>query len=315
MDTDKKIAVVIPAYRVSEEIVGVVASIPAYIANIIVVDDKCPDDSGKKLASLIDDHRLKIVYHSVNQGVGGAMKTGFKEAIKLNADIVVKVDGDGQMNPEFIEELIAPIISEEADFTKGNRFFSVQFVKQMPLLRLLGNSCLSLVNKFVTGYWSIMDPTNGFIAITVHELKELDFDKLENRYFFESDLLFRLSIARATVVDMPMAAKYGTENSSLKIGKVIFTFIPKYINRFFKRLMYLYFVRDFNAGSIQLFFGTLLLLFGIIFGSYHWTNSIEMHLPATAGTIMVAALPIILGCQLLLGFLLFDVNNQPKKRR
>lgn len=184
----------------------------------------------------------------------------------------------------------------------------------MPNIRLFGNSCLSLINKFVTGYWSIMDPTNGFIAISSNTLANIELDKLNKRYFFESDLLYRLSIHQVVIKDVPFPAKYGNENSSLNITKVFISFLPKYFNRYLKRIFYLYFIRDFNAGTVQLVFGFILFLFGACFGIYHWYESVKTGVPALAGTIMVAALPVILGFQLLLGFLFFDVNNQPKNR-
>lgn len=310
----KQIAVVIPAYRVKHKIVGVINAIPEYVDFIIVIDDKCPDESGKHLAQNTQDKRLIIHYHKENKGVGGAMKTGFQEALKTSADIIIKIDGDGQMDTAFIPSLIQPLIDNTADFTKGNRFHNPRYIQQMPFIRLFGNSCLSLINKFVTGYWSIMDPTNGYIAIGRESLLEIELEKLSNRYFFESDLLFRLSLQSAVVKDIPMPSKYDDETSSLNITKVIFTFIPKYISRYFKRITYLYFIRDFNAGTIQLFFGLILFLFGLVFGSYHWITSIVEQKTASAGTIMLAALPIILGFQLLLGFLLYDINNQPKKK-
>lgn len=314
MSTSPIITVVIPAFRVSDKIKNVVASFGDNVHHIIVVDDKCPEESGKLVEEWSNDARLKVLYHEKNKGVGGAMKTGFVEALRIGSDIIIKLDGDGQMDARFIPQLIEPILSGKADYTKGNRFHNPRFIKRMPKLRLFGNSCLSLINKFVTGYWSIMDPTNGYVSISATKLEEIELDRLSDRYFFESDLLFRLSLHSAVVEDVPMPAIYEDETSSLNIGKVIVTFIPKYINRYFKRIFYLYFIRDFNAGTIQLTFGLLLFFSGIIFGSYHWFKSVSEHVYASAGTIMLAGLPIILGFQLLLGFLLYDINNQPKRR-
>ena len=308
------IAVVIPAYKVKKQILQVVNGLDKTVSKIIVVDDQCPEQSGKYLEENFYDDRLEVIYHQVNQGVGGAVVSGYKRSLELGAEIVVKMDGDGQMDVHYMNSLITPLLENKADYTKGNRFYGVSFVKQMPTIRLLGNSCLSIINKFVNGYWSVMDPTNGYTAISKKALKQLDFNKLNRRYFFESDMLFRLSIQRSIVMDVPIPAKYEEEESSLSIRKVLFSFPPKYINRFFKRIFYLYCLRDFNAGSIQLFIGLIFFLFGVVFGSIRWLESIQTNDPATAGTIMLASLPIILGFQLLLGFLYFDVNNQPKKR-
>ena len=307
------IAVVIPAYKVKKHILDVVQSIGKEVTNIIVIDDCCPEESGKFLEENCSDQRVEVIYHSINQGVGGAVVSGYSRARNLDVKVVVKLDGDGQMDSKHITSLVKPVLEMKADYTKGNRFYGTEFVQQMPTLRLFGNSCLSLINKIVNGYWSIMDPTNGFTAISVTTLNNMDLNKLSKRYFFESDMLFRLSIQRSVINDIPMPAKYDDEESNLNIARVIFSFPPKYIKRFFKRIFYLYFLRDFNAGSIQLGFGIILFTFGVIFGSLKWVESISSEMPATAGTIMLASLPIILGFQLLLGFLYFDINNQPKK--
>ena len=176
-------------------------------------------------------------------------------------------------------------------------------------MRLFGNSVLSFLNKFVNGYWHIMDPTNGFTAIHKDTLHKLELDKIDNRYFFESDMLFRLSLVRARVEDFSMQALYADEESNLRIGKILFEFPPKYCVRFIKRIGYNYFLRDFNAGSLQLFMGALLFMFGVIFGSINWLNSVSTGVEASAGTIMLSALPVILGFQLLLGFLNYDIQS------
>lgn len=306
------IAVVIPAYKVKNQILDVVQELDNTVDKIIVVDDCCPDGTGNYLKEKSTDPRVEILFHKKNQGVGGAVSTGYKRALEIGADIVIKLDGDGQMDQGQITKLIAPILIGNADYTKGNRFYSVEYVKVMPAIRLFGNSCLSIINKFVNGYWNIMDPTNGFTAISNKALSNINLEKISKRYFFESDMLFRLSIQRAIVKDVPIPAKYDDEESSLSITKVLFSFPPKYIVRFLKRIFYLYYLRDFNAGTIQLTLGMCLFLFGVVFGTIKWFESIYSSVPATAGTIMLASLPIILGFQLLLGFLYFDIGNQPK---
>jgi hypothetical protein len=158
-----------------------------------------------------------------------------------------------------------------------------------------------------------MDPTNGYTAIHRTALSMLDMEKVSNRYFFESDMLFRLGIIRAVVADIPMPALYGTEKSSLKISRVLFSFPPKYINRYFKRVFYNYFLRDFNVGTIQLVFGFLIFFGGLGFGVYHWLLSITQNILASPGTVMLAALPTILGFQLLLSALQYDIHNIPDK--
>jgi len=310
---NKKVAVVIPSYRVKSHILPLLKQIGEEVHHIIVVDDKCPEESGKYVLENNHDPRVIVVFHEQNKGVGGAVKTGYKKALELEANVVVKLDGDGQMDPALIKSFIRPILNQEADYVKGNRFFNPQTLMQMPKVRLFGNSMLSLVNKFVSGYWNVMDPTNGYTAIHTAVLKVLPLDKIADRYFFESDMLFRLGVARAVVYDLAMDAKYGDEKSSLKISRIIFEFPSKYMSRFFKRIFYCYFLRDFNIASIQLVIGIILFIFGIITGIVYWTKSIQLNVPASSGTVMLAALPVILGFQLLLSALNFDIQNIPQK--
>jgi len=308
-----KIAVIIPCFKVRTHILDLVSEVLKYEYTIYLIDDACPENSGDYVAENIKNERLNIIYNTQNLGVGGAVKKGFSIALENDFDIFVKLDGDGQMKPEFIQTLIQPLINEIADFTKGNRFFNVNQVKKMPLIRLMGNSALSFINKFVNGYWQIMDPTNGFIALNKITLSQLEIDKLSNRYFFESDLLFRLGIIRAVVLDFPMEPNYGNEKSNLSVFRTLISFPPKYIKRFFKRIIYLYFLRDFNVGSLHLISGSLLFLFGLVFGIFKWIIHVQNHEPTPTGTIMIATLSIILGFQLLLSFLNYDINNYPKE--
>jgi uncharacterized membrane protein len=157
-----------------------------------------------------------------------------------------------------------------------------------------------------------MDPTNGFTAIHKTALGQLPLDKISNRYFFESDMLFRLGTIRAVVKDIPMDAVYADESSNLKVGEVIFEFVPLYIKAFFKRTMYCYFLRDFNVGTLEFIIGSLLFLFGLVFGGLNWFLSVEKQEMASTGTVMIASIPIILGFQLLLSAFHFDIANVPK---
>jgi dolichol-phosphate mannosyltransferase len=306
-----KVAIIIPCYKVKNQILNVLNSIGSDINTIYVVDDACPVGSGRFVQENCSDPRVKVVFHEENKGVGGAVMTGYQHALADGAEIMVKLDGDGQMDSSYIPKLIKPILNGEADYTKGNRFFDIEKLLVMPRIRLIGNSMLSLVNKMVNGYWNIVDPTNGFTAIHYKTLEMLPTHKIDKRYFFESDMLFRLSIVRAVVKDIPMPAIYGDEKSNLKISKVLWEFPIKYHNRFFKRLFYNYFLRDFNPGTIQILVGFLLLVAGVVFGIVHWVASYQQMVATPTGTIMISALLVILGFQLLLGALHFDVQNIP----
>jgi dolichol-phosphate mannosyltransferase len=189
------LSVVIPCYKVTRHIMGVIESIPPIVERIYAVDDCCPDKSGEYIKAHNKDPRVRILAHEKNEGVGGAVMTGYKAAIADAMFIAIKIDGDGQMNPMLIPDFIEPIINGEADYTKGNRFYNLEEIHQMPKVRLIGNAVLSLMNKLSSGYWDVFDPTNGYTAIHVDVLGRLPFDKISKRYFFESDMLFRLNWA------------------------------------------------------------------------------------------------------------------------
>lgn len=310
----KVIAVVIPTYRVSRHIEKVVSMLPDFIDYIIVVDDKCPDKSGELILKL-NHEKITVLFHKINLGVGGAVITGYKRALDLDVDIVVKVDGDGQMNPAYIENLIEPIIDGVADYTKGNRFSNFKALRKMPKIRLFGNSALSFLVKASSGYWNIMDPTNGFTAISKDAILGLNLDELSQRYFFESDMLINLNIENCVVKDIPIPAKYGDEDSSLSISKVLFDFPLKLIRGFAKRVFYKYFIYDFNMASIYMVFGFPMVLCGSIYGGMSWYLSISTGIVASTGTIMLSALLIMLGVQFLLQAISIDIDNIPKREK
>ena len=309
----KKIAVAIPCYRVSDKILQVIAAIGPEVTRIFVVDDCCPEGSGRMVAESCDDHRVRVIFHQKNLGVGGATMSGFRAGLEEGMEIMVKLDGDGQMNPALIPNLIRPILNGQADYSKGNRFYNPDGLVAMPKLRLVGNAALSFLSKLSSGYWNIFDPTNGFVAIDARVLALLPLDKIDRRYFFESDMLFRLGTFRAKVVDMPMDARYADERSSMQVLRIIPEFLHKHLNRLFKRLIYNYLIRDFNLASLGLLCGLPFLGFGVIFGLSKWEASIRSGVAVTSGTVMLAALPIIVGLQFLFLFLNYDINNVPQR--
>lgn len=309
-----KISVVIPSYKVSRHILEVINSMPNFVDYIIIIDDKCPQDSGK-IAETSDDNRVIVCYHEENQGVGGAVVTGYKKALELNSDIVIKVDGDGQMDVSYMQKLIQPIIDKKADYTKGNRFVDFKALRQMPKIRLFGNSGLSFLVKVTSGYWNIMDPTNGYTAINKNSLKNLDLNSISRRYFFESDMLINLNIENAVVADVSIPAKYGNEESSLSITKTLFGFPPKLFKGLCKRIFLKYFVYDFNMLSLYLILGIPMFLFGTIWGCLKWIEAILNNISTSTGTVMLSVLPIILGTQFLLQAIQIDMSNIPKNEK
>jgi len=306
-----RVAVVIPAYKVGVQILGVIARIGPEVDAVYVVDDACPEGSGAIVESSCDDPRVTVIRHEENGGVGAAVKTGWRAALAGGADIVVKVDGDGQMDPRLIPAFVAPIAAGRADYTKGNRFFNPENVRRMPRNRLLGNAVLSFMSKASSGYWHVFDPTNGYTAVSAVALRLLPLDKLADRYFFESDVLFRLGTIRAVVMDIPMMAVYQGEPSSLSVRNVVGPFLLGHAQALLKRIVYSHYLRNFSVASIELLMALPLILFGLVYGLSTWVGASSQGLSATSGQVMIAALPILVGVQLLLAFLQFDIASTP----
>jgi len=306
------VAVVIPCYRVIPHVVKVVGGIGPEVARIYCVDDACPDGSGDYIRRQCADSRVELLRNEHNRGVGGATKAGYLKALADGATVVVKIDGDGQMDPALIPRFIAPILAGRADYTKGNRFFRLESLKTMPTGRKVGNAVLSFLTKLSSGYWSVFDPTNGYTAIHCKALRELPLSRVDDRWFFESDMLFRLNTLGAVVEDVPMEAKYGIEISNLYGRRVMMQFLRGHVCNLGKRIFYNYFLRNFSVASLQLVTGFVFLCFGVIFGVVKWWGSIATGVPVTAGTVMTATLPTLMGFQLLLSFLAYDMTMQPR---
>ena len=308
-----RVAVVIPCYRVGKHLAGVVQAIGPKVWRIYCVDDACPEDSRRVIEGLAAENpRVQGLFHTLNQGVGAAVVTGYRQALADGADLIVKLDGDGQMDPARIPELLEPLLRGEADYVKGNRFFDLDSVKAMPVVRLIGNAGLSFLSKISSGYWNLFDPTNGYTAIQASLARQLPLHKLNPRYFFESDMLFRLNTLRAVVLEVPMDARYGDETSSLSVSNALVRFPFLHARNFFKRIFYNYFLRGFSIASVNLLVGLVLTSFGLVFGVTHWVAAAESNVLASPGTVMLAALPIILGTQLVLSFVSFDMENVPR---
>jgi len=306
------VAVVIPCYRVSKHVLSVLSAIGPDYTRIYVVDDACPERTGDVAEEHCSDPRLRVIRNERNLGVGGATMVGMRAALDDGAEVIVKLDGDDQMPPALIPRLVQPIMEGRADYTKGNRFFDLERVQSMPRLRLIGNSVLSFATKLSTGYWNIFDPTNGFTAIHATVARQLPFQKISQDWFFESDLLFRMSTLRAVVADVPIPATYGQESSNLAIRRVVWRFIRGHVANTVKRLFYNYYLRNFNIASIELPLGLASFGFGVGFGAWQWIQGSLNNAAATSGTVMLAALPVLLGVQLLLAFLGYDLQNIPR---
>jgi dolichol-phosphate mannosyltransferase len=304
----RTIAVVIPCYRVARHIVSVIQGIPSYVDHIVIVDDCCPEQSGD-IAEALGDARVQVVRHRQNRGVGGAMKTGFSRANELGVDVVVKLDGDGQMDAEQIVRLCRPLLGGRAAMTKFNRFWDFVELRQMPLVRRIGNLGLSFLTKAASGHWKMFDPTNGFLALRGDVLRCLRLDALSDDYFFESSLLIELGKRGFRIKDLPLPARYGTEQSSMRLGRVLVSFPIKLLFGGIARVWYRHFWFDFTLAALLLLVGIPLCAWGVGFGAYAWWRSVATGVTATSGTVMLAALPFLLGANLLLHAVSLEVSD------
>jgi glycosyltransferase involved in cell wall biosynthesis len=306
------IACIIPVYNEEDFIADVLGEIPDFVRHIIVVNDASTDHSRDRILG-VSDPRVILIDHGSNIGVGGSVASGYKKAITLGADIIVKLDGDGQMDLQQMRRLVQPILLARADYTKGVRFRDTHVIHQMPLLRLIGNIGLSFLTKIASGYWNILDPTNGYTAISARALNMIDLDSLSKGYLLETDMLINLYRINAVVADVEMKAKYGAEVSQLNPLKSILPFAFFLLRAFCKRIFWRYFIFDFSAFSVFFLSGFSLFSFGFIFGAYHWIKSVSTGTAAPTGTIMLSAVPLLLGFQLLLHSAVLDINNVPKE--
>lgn len=303
------VAIVIPCYKVEKEIDGVLTSLPPFIDYIITVDDCSPDKTGQLLdKAALSDSRIQVIHHRKNQGVGGAVCSGFRMAMELSTDIVIKLDGDGQMDVSYIEKMVKWLSAPNCDFVKGNRFHNRIHIKNMPAIRRIGNMGMGFLIKMASGYWNISDPTNGYFGIRTETLQQLQFKRLSPRFFFESSLIIELYYTGAKIKDMAMPAIYGNEKSNLSVYKTLFSFPGKIAKALLRRIYLRYFVCDFNINSLYILFGSPIFLFGIVFGLIKWIHYASLNTPAPTGSIMISVLSIILGFQMILASIQYDIT-------
>jgi dolichol-phosphate mannosyltransferase len=301
------IAVIVPAYRARATIAQVVEKALLVADFVVVVDDASPDDTGDAVPS--ENPRVHLLRHERNRGVGGATKTGMRKALELGADYLVKIDADDQMDTSYVPDMIEILERyPEIDLVKGNRFADPATLQAMPAPRLLGNAGLTLLVKFSSGYWTIVDPTNGFIAVRASAVRQLSLDRLADRYFFEIDLLCRFGLRKRAIAELEMPAIYGGEHSSLSIPRVLFSFPLKLAARFLRRLLINYLIVEINVGSLCGLIGLPLLLVAVLFGGHEWALSSLTGIPRPTGTIVLSLLLFMIGFQLSLQALLYDVQ-------
>jgi len=306
-----RITAVVPAHNEARHIAQVVQSMPKFVDHLVVVDD-CSRDGTSDVALACGEPRLTVLTTPQNRGVGGATILGYRKATELNSDIVVKMDGDGQMAPEYLSTLLDAIIEQDYDYAKGNRFLAGESLAFMPRHRLFGNIVLTFMTKLASGYWHIFDPQNGYTAIKTEALKLLDLDAIHNGFFFENDVLIHLNFFGLRVKDVPVPARYGEEESDLNPFKIGTTFPLLLLQRFFYRIYQRYVLRDFAPIALFLFLGVILFGWGALFGLYLWIEAFVTGRLTPTGTIMLSLLPLILGFQLLLQAIVLDIQETPR---
>jgi glycosyltransferase involved in cell wall biosynthesis len=313
MYKNQRITVVVPAYNEASHIKKVLGTMPDYVDHLVAVDDCSSDGTLEAIrAAGAADARVAAMRTENNMGVGGATLTGYAKALELGSDIIVKMDGDGQMSPEHLPPLLDALIELGYDYAKGNRFLAGESLSQMPRHRLVGNIVLTFVNKLASGYWHVFDPQNGYTAIRAEALGRLDLSTIHRRYFFENDMLIALNCHNFRVRDVAIPARYGDEQSDLNPFKVGITFPLLFIPRFWHRIYRKYVLYDFSPIALFLFTGLLLFAWGFAFGAYHWIKSIVTEVATPTGTIMLSVLPLILGFQLILEAIVLDIRETPK---
>lgn len=305
---------VIPAYRAANSIVDTVSAALDYAESVVVVDDACPESCGRIAEGFFRGNpRVRVLFRERNGGVGAAVKTGIAAAIESGDDIIVKLDADGQMDPAFIDSIRRAFAAHPGLVcVKGNRFFDASIVQLMPRARLFGNALLSLCAKFASGYWNTIDPTNGYLGFNSRLLRMLPWESFADSYFFEMSVLCELGLKHLPILELEMPTIYTTAPSSLSIVKVMWEFPLRLLRMTIRRILLQYFLFDINLGSLYIVVGTLLSLFGIGFGAWQWSIGLATHVGRPTGTVMLAVLPFLMGFQLLLNALMYDVQFSQK---
>lgn len=310
MYREKTIAVVVPAYNEEKLISRVLKSIPNFVDHIVVVDDGSQDRTGEIVREhQKEDNRIIYIRHQKNEGVGGAIVTGYKWALSNSVEITVVMAGDGQMDPKDLPKLIEPLVKGGVDYSKGNRLFTGRAWRVIPKTRYLGNAVLSFLTKIASGYWHIADSQSGYGAVSLEVLKTIDLDSLYKRYGMPNDFLTKLNVYQFRVKDVPVNPIYGIgERSKMKIYKVVFTLSFLLVKLFFWRLKEKYIIRDFHPLVLFYLMGFLLTPIGVIFGGYLFLYRIFVGTVA-ATSALFAGLFIISGIQFLLFAMWFDMEN------
>lgn len=301
------IAVVVPAFNEELLILKTITTIPAFVDKVFVVDDASTDNTSR-IVEGIDDPRVVLIRHETNTGVGGAIIDGHRAVLESGMDISAVMAGDAQMPPEYLESLVLPLIQGTADFTKGNRFFSLDSTEGMPKLRAAGSIILSFLMKGASGYWDIFDPQNGYTAIHDRALSRIHLDDLSEGYSFENSMLIHLNIAGARVRDVDIPAHYGTETSTMRLMSVAPTILLDLFLGFWKRMHRKYVSPALSVVGVLMYLGVVSLVLGTMVGIFAIWGSIGAQ-QASPGTALLAVGGVLVGLQLTVGALIMDYIN------
>ncbi len=315
MYKNKKIAVVVPAYKEEELIEETLSSIPEYVDRIYAVDDGSPDRTYEVMRKIAEeDPRIICMKHEENGGVGVAIVTGYKKALQDRMDIAVVMAGDNQMNASFLPDLLEPIINGRADYVKANRLLSPRYRIGMGKWRFFGNSILTFLTKIASGYWQIMDPQNGYTAISRNALERLELDSIYPWYGYCNDILVKLNVYGLRVVDVPVPARYGSEKSSIKYSTYIVKISLMLLKNFFWRLKMKYIILSFNPLVFFYILGIILTPIGFITGVYalHYKYILGGSLFVRG---VLSLLIFIIGIQFLSFAMLYDMQMDNMDKR
>ena len=305
-----KIVAIMPCYKNSEIAPSVARDVIRFVDKLICVDDYCPESTGENIRNSLKSEKIDFIFHESNKGIGGAMKSGFIYALKFSPEIVIKIDSDGQMDPILIPKLIEPLLEGTSELTKGNRFTNPKSIRKMPIIRIIGNIGLGFITKLSTGYWELFDPTNGYLAIRRNILEKINIDKIDDKFFFETDLLFRFGLADAMIVEMPTKVIYNNEISNLVPLKQVTYFIKKLFVCFIKRIFYQYFLFEINIGSFELFLTIIISSCAIGWNIYSVVSGILLNKLSSPGTTAIGVILTISALQFMLAFINYDVTQR-----
>lgn len=312
MYRNNKIALVIPAHNEEKLIKPTLQEVPKLIDKIYIINDASNDRTAQIVKNCAKkDKRINLIQHKKNRGVGQAIITGYNRAIKDNNDIAVVIGGDHQMPLNEIKRFLIPLINDKADYVKGNRFMlEGNAFENMPKIRLLGNTLISLLTKISSGYYKIFDVVDGYTAINQKALKTVDWKRAWKRYGYPMDFLIRLNAYGLRVKDVPRTAIYrqGTRQSQIKPLRYTIKVIPILIKGFFWRLKKKYIYSDFHPLVFLYAIGIIFFPLGILFGLFLAWKEICCG-GSGPGSSMLATLMITIGIQSIFFAMLFDMQE------